>query len=75
MRRSFCDAEYTVFDNDQLKEAARLIMPLGKNDIILITGGNSQRCSTFGDALKAIDPELWDFDLPDTLFELIQQNG
>ena len=74
MRKSFFDVEYIVFDNEVLVEAARIISSLSNKGFVVLQDGHRQECSSFREALNLIDNESLDFDLPDSLFELIQQH-
>jgi hypothetical protein len=74
MRRNLFDAEYTVFDNDECFEAARIIEPLSGNEFVLIQNDKERPFKEISGALQAINEHLGDFDLPDSLFALIRHN-
>jgi hypothetical protein len=74
MRHSLFDTEYLVYDNDEFKEVARIVEPLSSEGFVLVQDNVKRAFSSLSETLTAIDERLGEFDLPDSLFALIQHH-
>ena len=74
MRQSFFDTEYFVYDNDDFIEVARIVKPLSAEGFVLVQNNVNREFSNLSETLTAIDEQLGEFDLPDSLFALIQHH-
>ncbi len=73
-RQSLFDTEYLVYDNDEFKEVARIVEPLSLEGFVLVQDNVKREFSNLSETLTAIDERLGEFDLPDSLFALIQHH-